>query len=370
MISMEPVLRRGYTFWDRALLPPDEFVERLNTVKAAMRQADLRALIVWSDAYHPSADLAYVAGWPMGGALLVTPDGDPAMLTSDNGRGVYFQRWLTWIDETSAAGGRMTPVLLAELKQRGIDGGGVGVVGAATITTATYTKMLEALSDYDLRPFDAELAALRKRKRPRELRAIRTALRVAVDAAAAARRAFDEGASNAGALVAAERSARLDRARDFRGLVNNASAEPDLRPYEAPSSARQPQLLLWAAVDYHGYWADIAITAPAPPDSRAEAALEAMTRIVRPGVAGHDLAQAALAKLAPDSADLALRYGLGHGIGLSLEEGPLIRPKSADLLEEATVLSLRVLAREDEGASFASALVEIGAAGGKRLAPL
>ena len=363
MISMEPVLRHGHTFWERALFPPDEFAERLGAVKEQMRRDNLDALIISSDAYHPSADLAWLAGWPMGGALLVTRDGEPAMFTSDNGRGLYFQRWLTWIDETSAAGGRMAPALLEALKRRGIASGAVGLVGEQS--ASAYATMRGILSDYQLRAFDAAMARLRMRKRPRELLAIGAALRIATDAAAAAQRAYNEGGSNASALVAAERAARLDRARDFRGLANLSGM--DLRPYEGPSSARQNSLLLWAAVDYHGYWADVALTSPPSPGGRAQRALDAMVRAARPGATGDDLAQAALQMTPPESAELALSYGLGGGIGLSLEEAPFIRPKSTDVLAEDMVLSLRVLVRENEQTSFAGVLVEVGTDGAKRL---
>jgi len=366
LISMEPVLRRGLTEWDRALFPPDEFSERLAAVQGAMRRASLAALAMFSDAYHPSADLAYVAGWPMGGALLVTLEGEPAMLTSDNGRGVYFQRWLTWIEDTSAAGGRIGPALADALRRRGVKGA-LGVTGDGLLSAQAYEKARQALSDFELRPFEAELAALRRRKRPRELIAIRTALRIARGSVAAGQLAFEVGASNAAALAAAERSARLGRARDFRGLANLEGA--DLRPYEAASATRRPFLALWCAVDFHGYWAEAA-SAPNSPDAHAEAALEAMLRVARPGASGDDLARAALAVLPSEAAQRALSYGLGAGIGLSAQETPIVRPGGMDLLEPGAVLCLRVVGGEQDKPSLASALIAIGEDGAKRIEPL
>ena len=367
MISMQPVIGHGFTFWDRALFPPDEFAERLSAVKSWMRDAELAALIVWSDAYHPSADLAYVAGWPMGGALLIRRDGEPTMLTSDNGRGAYFQRWLTWIDDVRPAGGRLAPALLECLTHDGLTTGAIGVVGAQKLNAAAFAQAHSAFGSYDLREIDAEFAALRQIKRPREIIAIRTALAIAAQGAEAAQRAFHSGAPNASALLAAERVARGARARDFRGLVNLAG--PDLRPYAELSTIRFPHLLLWTGVDFHGYWAETASTSPDAETQEAQSALAAMINAARPGARAHTIAEQALRLLTPESADMALSYGLGHGVGLSSEEAPFIRLSSDERLREGMVLALRVYARAGATAALVGAMVWINADGAKRLTP-
>ena len=39
MLSMEPSIKRGLTFWDRATMPFDEYEERVRLVRAAMRES-------------------------------------------------------------------------------------------------------------------------------------------------------------------------------------------------------------------------------------------------------------------------------------------------------------------------------------------
>src|SRR3954451_21004832 len=101
---MEPLLKRGCTAWDRALLPLDEFGERVRAVQAEMQAAGLGALVVLGNAYE-YADFAYLAGSPAGGAVVVLPEGEPALITSSGGRELPFLSTLTWITAVLPSGG-------------------------------------------------------------------------------------------------------------------------------------------------------------------------------------------------------------------------------------------------------------------------
>src|SRR5215831_3015943 len=210
MINMEPVLKRGYTAWDQALLPADEFTERVAGVRAAMRSAGLDALLVWGNQYE-YADFTYLAGMPTAGTLLLTLEGDPAIFTGGGGRELPFQRTLTWVSQLSAAGPMPGATLKSALAERSIPQGSVGLVGTHLLSAATYANVTENLSGYAIREFDTEFRTLRASKRPREVATIRTALRIATDAAQAAIQAFNQGATTTEATVAAERTARVNR---------------------------------------------------------------------------------------------------------------------------------------------------------------
>jgi Xaa-Pro aminopeptidase len=366
MINMEPVLKRGYTAWDQALLPMDEFTERVAAVRAAMSQAGLDALLVWANQYE-YADFTYLAGMPTAGTLLLTLEGDPAVFTGGGGRELPFQRSLTWITQLSAAGPLPGATLRTALTDRNIAGGRIGLVGTHLLSAAALANVTEALSSYETRPFDEELRGVRAKKRPREVSTVRTALRIAIDAAEAAQRAFNAGATTTDAMVEAERTARVNKARDIRILANVDSN--DLRPFEGLSSARRTPLLLWVGVDYHGYWADVAISMPTPSGSQAEKAVEAMVAAATPGARAADVASAGLAKLSSAAAESALEYGLGSGIGLALADWPTIAPTSDAKLIDGALLSLRAFARDGQDISFTSAMVQVAPGGGRKLGP-
>src|ERR1051325_10248477 len=168
MINMEPVLKRGYTAWDQALLPMDEFTERVATVRAAMSQAGLDALLVWANQYE-YADFTYLAGMPTAGTLLLTLEGDPAVFTGGGGRELPFQRSLTWIPQLSAAGPMPGATLRTALGERGLEHGIIGIVGKHLLSAAALANVTQSLAGYQIREFDEELRTVRARKRPREV---------------------------------------------------------------------------------------------------------------------------------------------------------------------------------------------------------
>ncbi len=81
MLCMEPSIKRGLTFWDRALMPRDEFEQRLRNVRKLMRERGLGALIVSGNMYE-DADLAYLIGPGVDGTLVITLNDDPIVTSS------------------------------------------------------------------------------------------------------------------------------------------------------------------------------------------------------------------------------------------------------------------------------------------------
>jgi Xaa-Pro aminopeptidase len=352
---MTPVLTRGYTFWDRAILPVDEFEERVRRVQEQMRVDDLQAIIIFSNTYHCSGDLAWLAGWPIGGGLVVLPEGEPRMYTFGGGRELFFQKSQIWLAHMTSVGADYGSALRAELEKLDAGGGTIGTVGLSDMPAAG-TAMFEAsFAGYTLRAYDRIFQGLREAKRPREQLVIEAALEIAEAAEAAARDAFEAGEGPTGALIEAERVARMRGALDFRGLANIDGKH--LRPFEGLSTLKCEKLLLWGAVNYHGCWADVALDTGAP--GLAARSVTAMVDTVRAGVTAGDVAAAALAVLPDEAIEQTLSFGFGGGIGQTLDETPLIRPGSEAGIPEGAILSLRAFVPGDEDASLAGTIVRI-----------
>ena len=366
MISMTPVLTRGYTHWNRSRLPVDEFEERVRAVQAGMVEDGLAALLIFSNTYHCSGDLAYLAGWPIGGALLVLPAGEPHMYTFGGGRELFFQKAQIWVSDMRSVGANYGSALAVELDRLGATSGRVGIVGLDDMPAAGQTMVQRAFAAHDLVRYDDAYRRLRMAKRRREVLAFQATLEIAQRARDAARDAYERGASAAAALVEAERAARLNGAMDYRGLVN--SDPGSLRPLEGLSDVRPKRLLLWSAVVHHGYWADMMLDTGAP--GLAAACVDAMVEAVRAGATAGDVASAGLGALPSHATEMTLSYGLGSGIGLDLDELPVIEPGSDAVLEEGTILSLRAVMPAIGEGSLAGAIVQVGAEGATRLGSL
>jgi Xaa-Pro aminopeptidase len=366
MLSMEPSIKRGLTFWDRALMPRDEFFERIVLVRREMRRMELGALIVSGNMYE-DADLLYLTGGNVDGTLVLTADDDPVIFTVSGSRESFFLRDLTWINDVSYQGALIGPAVRNALHARNVTSGRIGTVGLQVLAGFPYQDLMQGLAGYDVQDFTANMQALRRRLRPREVMASQIALGITEKAACAADQAFAAGASNAAAAVEAERVARLEGAWDVRVLGNFYT--DDLRPYERWSEDRRGQLLLWVATRYQGYWADRVVASAGGPDSEATRAVAAMTSAARAGVAASSVAEAGLSQLSAESRRSTLAYGLGQEIGIALNGTLEVSLRTEDLLTDGTLLSLRVFACGGKQPSFATALVQIGRAGAAPVVP-
>ena len=361
MISMEPVLKRGYSSWDRAVLPDDEFALRVEGVRRALREAKLGALVVVNysllGVMVDYADMAYLSGLQSGGALLVPLEGEPAFVSFGGGRELAFMRALTWLPIVPGAG-KAFELVPGELKARGVAVGKIGIVGVTGIAPTVVARIRDALAGFELVPFDAELRALRAVKRPRELLAMQMAEGVVDGAVAAGVAVFAAGGDNRAAMLEAERVARALKARDVRVLASMGG--PELRPWEGRLDGQHAPLRLWVAAQYQGYWAEAAATTPPPGDDVAAKAVRAMQAAVRAGATAGDVAAAALAALPASAVDSALAYGLGGTIGLAHAEGIAIVPRSTQRLPAGSVVALRAHVSDAPHASLVSTSVVVG----------
>ena len=361
MISMEPVLKRGYSSWDRAVLPDDEFALRVEGVRRVLREAKLGALVVVNysllGVMVDYADMAYLSGLQSGGALLVPLEGEPAFVSFGGGRELAFMRALTWLPIVPGAG-KAFELLPGELKARGVAVGKIGIVGVTGIAPTVVARIRDALAGFELVPFDAELRALRAVKRPRELLAMQMAQGIVDGAVAAGVAVFAAGGDNRAAMLEAERVARALKARDVRVLASMGG--PELRPWEGRLDGQHAPLRLWVAAQYQGYWAEAAATTPPPGDDVAAKAVRAMQAAVRAGATAGDVAAAALAALPASAVDSALAYGLGGTIGLAHAEGIAIVPRSTQRLPAGSVVALRAHVSDAPHASLVSTSVVVG----------
>lgn len=370
MISMEPVLKRGYASWDSDVLPEDEYALRIEAVRQALRADGLRALVVVNysllGVMVDYADMAYLSGMQAGGLLLVPLEAEPVYIGFGGGRELAFTRTLTWLDRVISGGGRAFELLGEELRARGVTSGALGIVGAEQLAAGVARRLRDALGGFDLRTYDARLKSLRTHKRPRELLATRLSLGLVEDAVAAGVAAFAAGADNRAVFLEAERVARARRARDVRVLVNMGGNE--LRPWEGRLEGRHAPLRLWVGAQYQGYWAEAAATVGG--DDTASRVVAAMAAVARDGATAGELASAGLAALPEAAHGPVLEYGLGGAIGLAYREGLEILPGSTERVRDGQLLALHAHVATGSAPSLASAVVLVGPATATRLAPL
>jgi Xaa-Pro dipeptidase len=381
MRTLHPVLKRGMMIWDRAGLPPAVFQERLRRVQAAIAAADHDAWLVYGDAqeYGNVAYLTHYLPRVRGALTLVPRDGAPMLLVAFSSRDVPEAKTLTWVDDVRPFT-RLPPEVVRLVRDEGLDRARLGLVGIEELLSVGEWDAIEReLPSVVWEPAGDALARLRASKEAPEVAMLRQAaanVRAALDVAAEALR---PGVAERVALAQVDRALRYGGAEDTRLLVaSGPRASSGLRPPDDRVLAAGDVVLLHAAASHQRYWAEGGRTIVlGAPDAEARALLEtaqaavgALAAAARPGAPCGAVADAALAHLRdPAQAARALDYGLGHGIGLDVEEPPSLRPGDATPLPADAVLALHVVLHGAAGrGALVGETVLVSAAGTESLA--
>lgn len=362
MITMTNVLKHGLTVWDRDLLPVDEYTERVRIVREAMNAAGIEVLVSLGHTTRPG-NFAYFSGFvpPLGWmGVVIGREAAPILVSGGGSREIPFVKTLTSIEDLRTSRSlfhgpaEIVGEAVAELVAPGAR---VGVAGASdALNPATRRELGEALSAYEVVDADALLGTIRAVKRPREVIGLRRSLDVARRAVQESLSRFAAGSTAAEALLAAEAEGRQGGGRDVRVLGDLGAGA--LAPVERLSPGRPERFTVYCAVEHLGYWGQAAGCSASSPI--AEEALGAMVARAGASADGASLARAAAERLPGGTADVALSYGLGGGIGLDLEERPDASPAGGEIPDGA-VLALQVITREQGGLGAASATLRVAA---------
>jgi Xaa-Pro aminopeptidase len=367
---MHPVLKRGALYWDQDLLPAACYAERLARIRSLIAEAGDDGWLLYGDVER-YGHVAYVSNFlprTRSALALIPGAGEPAILVNVGLRDVPAAKTLTFIDDVRPFG-RLAPALAALIKDKGLAAARLGLIGIEELLSLGEWKEIETnLPQVRWHGRTRAVARMRESKDRFELAALRRA-------AAAVAAAFDRvpsllraGTSLRAVAAAVDREMRRAAAEDVRILV--AAGPPcsrSLRPPDDGVPREGDPVMLYAAAEVQRYWAESArsyVLGRASLEQRAlaeraGAALAAMRAAARPGAllsTIHRIAEKALDDTALCAS--ANAYGFGHGIGLDLEEAPMIGTDGHQRLAENATLALRVVAHANgEGIAFGQVVV-------------
>jgi len=377
MQTMQPSIMLGSYVWAQDRLPQDEFVLRLDDLRAAMARHAWQAVFVYGDA-REHAGLAYLSNFiprMRWGMALLPRAGEARLLCSMSTRDLPAMRTMTWISDVQSGWGpewekAFDPWVDRLKSERTVE---LGTFGFDLMAPALHEQVRRSLGDrFRLQRADDILAIPGSRKRPRELTMIRASCKVLEAAAKTFVESWRNSQEPESAALDAERVARSFAAQDVRTLVSLDGGRT-LVPYQGRFEKTAGPLVGYIAVKVLGYWADMLITVndrSATPASRhAEAALDALVANVRPGARSGEIYANAIAALRPFTLHPVLGESVGHGIGLSLHEQPEFRAAGDSALVEDGVYALQVgIADAESGHVLLSAIVRNTANGAEVLA--
>ncbi len=370
MQTMHPTLLIGAYDWDSERFPKSEFAERIDALWKTLSPA-VAGVLIYADPRH-NGELAYFTNYipRLEPALVLIPrKGDPIMLPSDPPSMWSSAKRVTWIENFVPL--RQADKSLSEWR-KGPTGGPVTTFGFNAMPPALHRAIAIALGGIALPDATAAARNLMRRKRPRELQALREAaaiLQTCADALIAT-----------GAILEAEHAGLKAGAQDVR-ILYSVDKGRTLRPFSDISGAKSDPLLAYIAIRHAGYWADGFVTAASKPGPLQTKLADALRAVVSKAKAGATLHTLAAENPLPPHA--MTKSTLGCVLGLGLEDEPLsfvaqvgtetsfgsalgLGPKDSpassqsSALEEGAVYSLRIGASQDGNHALASAIVLVG----------
>jgi Xaa-Pro aminopeptidase len=376
MRTVQPCVTIGSYIWAQDRLPFDEFTLRLDPLRAAMDRNGWPAVLVYGDVREHAA-LAFLSSFiprVRWGMALLPRTGEARLLCAMSTRDLPAMRTLTWIaDVRSGMGPEWEKAFDPWLERfKGDQGRKLGTIGFDIMAPVLHAAVRRSLGErFALQRADDVVAIPARRKRPRELTMMRASCKLLEAAAKTFVESWRANHEPETAALDAERAARSLAAQDVRTLVS-LDGGGTLVPFQGRFEKCAGPLAGYLAVKVLGYWADLfvtvddgSITAAA---RHAEAALDAIIADMRPGAQIDALHAKAIGALAPCKFHPVLDGSVGHGIGLSLHEGPEFLASEDTALVEDGVYALQVGAADAKaGNALISAIVRVTAKGAEVL---
>jgi Xaa-Pro aminopeptidase len=372
MLTVQPCVTIGSYIWAQDRLPYDEFTLRLDALRAAMDRNGWPAVLVYGDVREHAA-LAFLSSFiprVRWGMALLPRTGEARLLCAMSTRDLPAMRTLTWIaDVRSGMGPEWVNAFDPWFESfKGDQAQKLGTIGFDIMAPVLYAAVRRSLGErFALQRADDVVAIPARRKRPRELTMIRAACKLVEAAAKTFVDSWRGSHEPETAALDAERVARSLAAQDVRTLVSLDGGRT-LVPFQGRFEKCAGPLVGYLAVKVLGYWADMFVTVDDGSATsaawHAEAALEATIANMRPGMTASALHAEAIAALAPYKLHPVLGGSIGHGIGLSLHEGPEFQASADATLVEDGVYTVQVGAADPKaGNVLLSAIVRVAAKG-------
>jgi Xaa-Pro aminopeptidase len=356
MLTMNPTLLVGPSDWDGACMPQEEFAARMAALWRDHPSAG--GAIVYGDRVN-HAELAYLTHFTpkLEAALALIPRAGAATLLVGGGANMLqAAKPLTFIADLRPL--RNVGKTVAQWARE--QGGAPMMIGGGAMPYALHREIADALGG-GIADKTETLRALMRRKSARELALLREACATLAAAVTAMGTAQGAGAQATDVILGGERAANRRCAQDVRTLFSRDGGRT-LRPFETTVERVLDPLQVYMAVRQFGYWAEgfaVLAASPHPCAQRAGDVLRSAVERMQAGTRCGELARAIAQAAHPLTLHPVTARVAGSGIGLALEEHPLIAAGSEESFEDGGVHSLRIGLSDARGHAIVSAMVAV-----------
>lgn len=356
-----PRSKFGLMIWNKADMPEEEFMERISKIKQKLEEKRLDALIMYTPGLEDGGNCCYVSNVPAFGQyyLVLPKEGQTAFIGELGERNMRdrprYNTWIKYVRTTHEFYGHVSIAkeIIRVVEDLEVSTGKLGLVGANEIPFSDYENLIKGLPKAIFEDVTSMIDEMRLIKSEKELAVIKKSANVADSVYEALVEGTKEGRSGIEISADMDRTARYGGSPDIRFMMaTGLEAEKALRPnWDSTSRIKKGDTILMKfASQYDRYWSELGRTVALPPVSNKQsnlyaAAVEAQKKIIktiRPGVAITNLVGTMVQIINETGYGNFLQkgYGLGHGIGLDIEEKPNISEGEATHLKTNMVLSI------------------------------
>ena len=360
METMQPTLKRGRDVWDRINMPKAEFLGRVEKIREQIEQKGIDVLLLYGNSLNEYGNPCYISNYFMkmaqGAVVAITCKGEVTLICEGFSRDLPTVKSTTWVDDVRSCED-VSQRSVAFLEEKNLIPSTIGFVGLEQFMPYhQFQFLLKSIEPCKIIHADDMIREMRIRKSPREVDQIRRSSRIVA-------RIFDRiaqtpfpDANEKNLEAVMGREAYLEGVEDIRMLI----AKPQegnwaLRPFEGVSLSADNVVIIYLAVEFERYWSEGIRTFLFKNDSFAEPNLEVVKSLYKRIVEGMTLRKRVsqfyretIDKIKESQVDIIHEYGLGQGIGLSLQEFPLLIEEDTSPLKEGMCFTLRLAIKDKE----------------------
>jgi Xaa-Pro dipeptidase len=358
--TMQPTLKRGRDVWDRINMPKAEFLKRVEKIREQIEQNGIDVILLYANSLNEYGNSCYISNYFMkmaqGAVVAITRKGEVTLFCESFSRDLPTVKSITWVNDVRSCED-VSQQSVAFLKEKSLIPSTIGFVGLEQFMPYRQLQfLLKSIEPCKIIHVDDMVRKMRMIKSQRECDQIRRASRIVTSI-------FDKIAHipfpdvNEKHLEAVMgREVYLEGVEDIRTFI----AKPQegnwaLRPFEDAPLSVNSGVIIYLAVEFERYWSEGIRTFLFENSSFTEPNLEVVkslyNRILEDLTVEKSVSQfyrETIDKIKESQIDIIHEYGLGQGIGLSLQEFPLLIEEDRTQLQEGMCLTLRLAIKNKE----------------------
>lgn len=362
METLQPILKRGRDVWDKINMPKDEFILRINRLRNYMDNKGISVLLVFGRGVDNCADVCYLTNFStkmnVSTILILPQKGNPTLFFEGPSRELKTGQQITWVEDirSSLAGafsssGSLAKDCLKFLNEKNLIPSKLGVLNLRQLMSfQEYKILMEGLKGCEIIELDEIFIELRMKKSEKESNQISRASRIVYNTLIFVSDLRLEELNERIFEAKLDWYARIQGAEDVRILLaNSGDSTWALRPADDRIIQSGEEITLYIATSFERYWAE-GIRSFLLKDSKFlelkdEKINELYIKIIKsikPGELISEFYHKTLGEIEKSGYIYIPDYGLGNGIGLSLEEFPFLKEKEEKRFFSGMCISLHL----------------------------